>query len=71
MQLVVQCRLFSPSTLSAASALLVDSQKDLVLEEPMRYTRGGFMKLDENAWGHSGMGGHFVLCGEKILLAFV
>lgn len=69
MQLVVQHRIFSPATLELACEPVCRCERDLVLDEPMVYTRGGFMQLGPHLIGHSGMGGHFLAFDRRFGLS--
>ncbi len=69
-QLVVQDRLFSRATRLLASEPVCRTEKDLVLDEAVEWTRGGFMNMESvtshaGTVGHTGMGGQFAFCDAR------
>ncbi len=69
-QLVVADRIISPETRALASQPVCKTDCDLVNQDPMELTRGGFMVMDcitghRETFGHTGMGGQFGFCDPR------
>jgi CubicO group peptidase (beta-lactamase class C family) len=69
-QLVVTDRLFSPAVRAQSFEIVCKTDCDLVLQEPVEFTRGGFMVMDaftgsRETFGHPGLGGQLAFCDPR------